>query len=273
MNSKKAISLLAIDVDGTLVNSDRQISNITRQAIQAAHRQGIKIIIATTRNHLDVQDLAQTLQIDDPIICANGAQVFASPTGDTWTNLAIPMAVARRLARLADKMGWEMVTTVDAVCYYKQRPGQSLGPIYDIDRIVATNEDGVVGDAIRMLVWQPEAILAFRELCEAELNDTCYTTTFYKPDGSLNSLGVFALGADKAQALKLVLAKLAIPTAEVMAIGDNDNDLPMFTQAGIKVAMGNGTQSLKDKADIIAPSNDEDGVAWAIREYILHKSP
>ncbi len=264
------ISLVAADADGTLLNSNSQISDISRQTIQEAHHKGIRIILATTRNRRDVEDFASTLEIDDPIICANGSQVFANPGGIAWASLAVPRTIALRLADFADEMNWEMVTTtVDATSFYKQRPGQSLGSIFGTDKIVATNTDGVVGDAIRILVWQPEAILAFRDKCEAEFSDSCYTTTYYKPDGSLNSLGVFAHGADKATAMQLVLAKLEIPVAEVMAVGDNDNDLPMFAQAGLKVAVGNGTQSLKDAADVIAPTNDEDGVAWAIRKYIL----
>ena len=134
---------------------------------------------------------------------------------------------------------------------------------------MATNADGVVGDAIRILVWQPEAIRAFREMCETEFSDSSYTTTFYKPDGSLNSLGVFAQGADKGHAMQLVLENLSIPVSEVMAVGDNDNDIPLFSRAGFKVAVSNGTQSLKDRADVIAPTNDEDGVAWAINKYVL----
>jgi hypothetical protein len=266
----KRITLVATDADGTLLGSDGQISSVSRQTIQEAHRRGIRIILATTRNQRDVQDFATTLEIDDPIICANGSQVFASPEGTIWANLTVPRTIALRLAHLADEMEWEMVTTVDTTSYYKQRPGQSLGSIFGTDRmIVATNSDGIVGDAIRILVWQPDAIRAFCEKCEAEFSDSCYTTTFYKPDGSLNSLGVFAHGADKGNAMQLVLSRLGIPVGEVMAVGDNDNDLPMFTQAGFKVAVSNGTQSLKDAADVIAPTNDEDGVGWAIRKYIL----
>ena len=80
-------------------------------------------------------------------------------------------------------------------------------------------------------------------------------------------LGIFGLEANKGNALGLVMQRLGVSQSEVMAIGDDINDLPMFSPARIKIAMGNAQPQLKEQATAIAPSNDEEGVAWALKEF------
>lgn len=264
-----SVTLIAADLDGTLLNSEGEISSGTLCAIRSAHENGIRVVLATTRNRGDVEDFADKLGIADPIICSNGTQVFDRPGGRCLSETTVPVRVVRALAELADAMDWGMVTTVEDTTYYRRRPGQSLGPTYKHDLVVASNAAGAVGDALRILVWQQDAIRAFRETCEAEFSGICYTTTFYDSAGVPKSLGVFPLGADKGTALSAVRGYLSIPIAEVLAIGDNENDIPMFGEAGVKVAVRNGTATLKRIADAIAPSNDEDGAAWAIRKHAL----
>mgnify|MGYP001107470574 FL=1 len=90
---------------------------------------------------------------------------------------------------------------------------------------------------------------------------------YYGPDGRITSLGVFAPGANKGDALDLVLHRLGITRRHVMVIGDNVNDIPMFTRAQISIAMGNAPEQVKQMATVIAPSNDDEGVAWALKEF------
>ena len=267
------ISLIATDLDGTLLTSDGQITPTTCAAVQAAQRQGIPVILATTRNLSEmVQEFCQTLAISDPIICTNGAHILASPQGPNWAYHSISREVAIEIARIADQGSWELSITVNSIKYMRQRPGQCLGPLSATVSIVATNAEGVIGDPIRIMVWNPVAIETLRLHCQTKLVDSCYAQTYYKPSGDVHSLGIFAQGADKCSALSLVLAKLGIAADSVLAIGDNDNDLPLFSLAGLKVAVDNATQSLKEQADIIAPSNDEDGVAWAIKRFVLKQA-
>ncbi len=263
------ISLIATDLDGTLLTSGGKIAPAARDSIRAARRTGVRVILSTTRNRDDVEDFADELGIADPIICSNGTQVFDSPRGRLLSEKEVPIDIVCALADLADGMDWGMATTVGDTTYYRQLPGQSLGRIFKNDLVVARNADGAKGGALRILVWEAEAIAAFRKTCEAQFGDVCYTTTFYSSSGAAKSLGVFPLGADKGFALATVLEELGIRSDRVMAVGDNENDIPMFRESGLKVAVANATESLKAIADVIAPSNDEDGVAWAIRKYAL----
>ncbi len=88
----------------------------------------------------------------------------------------------------------------------------------------------------------------------------CRADIFYEADGSYHSLEIFGPGADKGSALRFVLDRVGVQVKNVMAIGDNSNDLPMMRTAGVAVAMGNGTPEVKAAADMIAPTNDENGV-------------
>ena len=153
--------------------------------------------------------------------------------------------------------------------YFRQRPQQSLGQISANATIVKTNSAGIVGQPLRILMWHPDAIEFFRGFCNTELGDDCYTESYYNRAGEVESLGIFPAGADKGSALAFVLRKLDIASDAVLAIGDNDNDIPLFTQAGVKFAVGNGTVALKSHADVIAPDNDHDGVGWAIEQFVL----
>ena len=80
---------------------------------------------------------------------------------------------------------------------------------------------------------------------------------------------IFPVRADKGTALRLVAGKLDIPLGQVLAIGDNPNDMPMFAAAGTSVAMGNAPPEVKDSATVVGPTNDDEGVAWAVRRFVL----
>ncbi|MFU8796070.1 MAG: HAD family hydrolase [Dehalococcoidia bacterium] len=97
----------------------------------------------------------------------------------------------------------------------------------------------------------------------------CRPVTYYGSIGDVRSLGVFARGADKGTALQAVLTKVNVPIDCVMAIGDNNNDLPVFGFAGYRVAMGNATEDLKQAANIIAPANHEERVVWVLERYCV----
>jgi hypothetical protein len=175
------------------------------------------------------------------------------------------MEMALEIARLADARGWELSTSIGSVIYWRQRPGQPLGQI-DLHRtVVPTNTDGIVGKPELIMMWEAEAIEPLRSLCRKNSHQ-CYTETYFQPDGSFECLGVFPQRADKGQGLELVLERLGIGWEEVVAIGDNPNDIPMIRKAGVGVAMGNAPDEVKREAKLVAPSNDEEGVAWALEE-------
>jgi hydroxymethylpyrimidine pyrophosphatase-like HAD family hydrolase len=182
-----------------------------------------------------------------------------------WKSITFPREIGLEIAKLADANGWELCTTVGHATYFRQRPGQALGPFAPGRAIAATNSDAVMDDVTRILVMEPDAIKQIMALCESVFSDKCRIERYTGPDGK--SLGIFGLDANKGNALGLLLERLGISQSEVMAIGDDLNDLPLFSRARIKVAMGNAQAELKMQATAVAPSNDDEGVAWALKQF------
>jgi HAD superfamily hydrolase (TIGR01484 family) len=136
--------------------------------------------------------------------------------------------------------------------------------------VITHNVDALKEDAATCILnYQPDAIRELRSFCEQRYPNHTHLETYYYPDGRLKSLGFFAPGADKGTALSLLMDRLDIATEEVLAIGDNPNDLPMFACARVKVAMGNATGDVKHAATVIAPDHNDEGVAWAVERFVL----
>jgi len=261
------IELIAFDLDGTLLTSEGIPAPVGSQLLKEAAQKGLHVIPATSRALDSAQRFCQILEIDGPFICLNGARVQASAKGPIWSNLTFPKDIGIEIALLADNNGWELSTTVGDVTYWRQRLGQPLGPLSPTRAIVATNVDAIKDSPIRILVTDPEGINGIQSLCQSKFSDRCNTDVYHGPDGRITSLTVFALGANKGDALDLVLHHLGITRRRVMAIGDNVNDIPMFTRAQISIATFNAPEQVKQMATIVAPSNDDEGVAWALREF------
>ena len=256
MDGNRDIRLIFIDLDGTLLRNDGTPAPEGVRALRAAW--GFK----------------------DPVIRANGGTVLAAPGGSVWAAHTIPMPVARAVSRLADRNGWEVSATVGETTYFRRRPGQKLGPLARPAEggktteaaqqrliVVSTNQEALVGEPVRMLVTQPRAIEAVGELAKQFPCD-CRTEIYYRENGALHSLGIFARQADKGTALRLVAAKLGVQRSRTLAIGDNPNDVPMFTAAGASAATGNAPERVKRAATVVAPTNDEEGAAWAVHSFV-----
>jgi hypothetical protein len=103
---------------------------------------------------------------------------------------------------------------VGGMTYWRQRPGQALGPVAANIIVVASNLDGMVGDPVRILTWHPDAVEGVRLLCQAKLASHCYAEPHFRPDGTVHSLGIFALQGNKGTALDLALRRLELTGSE-----------------------------------------------------------
>lgn len=261
------IRLIAVDLDGTLLTSKSVMAPEGARLLKTAARDGIHVILVTGRIIHSVRDLCGSLDIASPVICNDGAQVYESLNGPVLAYISFPKEIGLEIARLADANGWELSTTIGPVTYYRQRLGQELGPLSAGRVVVATNSDAVTDNPTRILAFDPEAVKSILSLCNSKFSDRCRIETYHSKDGEINSVGVLAAGVNKGSALDSVLRRLKVSESEVMAIGDDLNDLPMFARSGISVAMSNAHEQLKKKATAVAPSNDEEGVAWALTRF------
>lgn len=264
-----SIALVAIDLDGTLLTSQKALAPQGASLLREAAHRGVHVILSTTRNPDTVGSYCRELQLNQPMICTNGAQVWGSPSGPVWAHHPLSRDLALSIARLADAHAWELSITAGSTTYWKQRPGQQVGEISPSRTIVGANADAVTGDVVRILAHQQEAIQGLQTLCQTQFVGQCHAELYCRPDGLVRSLGIFAPQANKGAALSLVCERLHIAPQHVMAIGDNPNDLKMRVCAKTFVAMANAPDLVKKCATAIAPSNDEEGVAWALQTFVV----
>lgn len=263
------IRLIAVDLDGTLLTSTGAPAPLGCRLLREAARQGVRVVLATARSAHYTRPFCQQLGITDPVINSNGAQIWATPGGPLWASHTIPRAAALEITREADENGWELSITVGEMTYWRMRESQAPGQISESRTLVETNTEALTGEPIRILAHQPEAIACLLDLCLTRLTLQCRTELYVTADGRAESLGIFPFAADKGTALRQVLDRLGLHPDQVMAIGDNNSDLPMFYNARVRVAMGNAPPNVKERATAIAPTNDDEGVAWALQQFLF----
>jgi Cof subfamily protein (haloacid dehalogenase superfamily) len=265
------IRLVAVDLDGTLLTSQGAPAPEGCRLLTRAAQQGVRVVLATARGAFYTRPFCRQLGISDPIINSNGAQIWATPEGPLWASHTIPRPAALVITREADLHGWDLSTTVGEMTFWHVREGQAPGQLSENRTLVETNTAALSGEPVRIIVHQPEAIACLLDLCLTRLARACRTELYVAPDGHAESLGIFPFAADKGTALRFVLDRLGIHPDQVMAIGDNNSDLPMFYTARVRVAMGNAPANVKERATAIAPTNDAEGVAWALQQFLFNE--
>ena len=261
--------LIAVDLDGTLLRSDRTVSPRTVYALSRARERGWHVVPVTARPPRFLRALASQHDIFDLAICCNGALVYDIVAGTLLEHAALDPAEALEIAaqlraRLPGvcfavetglRYGWDSV--------YAGMPGALLDP----DGITAEIDLLVREPVTKLIVRHPE--LAFERLLEDALGlglsgcEITYSTTEF--------IEISRRGVDKAAALVQTVARLGLSSAAVVAFGDMPNDLPMLRWADQSVAVANAHPAVLATADAITASNDDDGVA-AMLEHLLGSS-
>lgn len=267
------IRMIALDIDDTLLTSARQILPSTKSAVQDAVTRGIKVVLCTGRPLAGVQPFLDQLELtgdDQYVITYNGA-VTESLTG---------RVVAKHLL---DNAAYREITALGKQLHLPTNVLDEHSNIYTADRDVdwwiveqaAENEAGLL---IRDPADLPDdfAIAKGAFVGSQSLLDHAEAAVrkalgerFYVVRAGRNFLEVMDPQVNKGQALRDLAQILQLSTDEIMAVGDEGNDIAMFDVAGLPVAMGNGTAEAKAHAKVIAGTNDEGGLGEAIRRYAL----
>jgi Cof subfamily protein (haloacid dehalogenase superfamily) len=270
------IKLLIVDIDGTIAGQSNQVTPRVKQAIKAAQDQGVRVGIATGRMYKSALRFHHEIGADMPIIAYQGAWIQDPITGTTHRHFPVPVEIAAELidyfeqSHLLDKLS---IHVYRDDCLYVR----DINP--DTELYIGRSGIGVipVTDLRSVLIDRPTKILAMSEdtaliqdllldlrqrYSPAELHVTTSVPIF---------LETTQAGVNKGAAIDYVAQELLNITAEnVLAIGDNYNDVEMLAYAGIGVAMGNAPADVQSLADWVAPSIEADGVAVAIEKFILN---
>ncbi len=267
-----SIKLIAVDLDGTLLNAERQVCLAGLQALKRAEAAGIHIVVATARNAESTGKVVGGASFHGPVITSTGAVILKELNGEIWASHKVPRNVAHEIAAHADANQWGLSILADGVTHYSWDRATEL-KFMQRERntrvAVASGIEAVKNDVTQIIIRDAEVIPKMREHCQTEFAAHVRLQPFYHVDGSIEAMAILPKLANKGDALGYVADKLGIPHAAVLALGDNDSDIAMFEQAGVSACMGNGTDRARKAAQCVAPHHDEGGVAWAVNSLVF----
>lgn len=250
------IRLVAFDMDGTLLRSDGTVSERTMAALTECSRQGMQLVVATGRRLASARrSLPPELQ-DLPSVFLNGAHVYLN--GERIHHDPMPLDDARRLARLIEERYPHCILYADVDGrLYVNRPDD-----YPEARYVPSVHDMITEPPCKMVVTLGDSLPV--DVLQERLPPGCKLIA----TAGGRWAEVVAPGVSKAAGLDVLARRWGLTLANVIAFGDEMNDLEMVAETGIGVAMGNAVAEIKVVAARVAPSNDEDGLAVVLEALL-----
>lgn len=259
------IKLISLDLDGTLLDPKGQITAASREAIARAREAGLRVVINTGRPIQEGFFFAGDAGCDMLVSGAGGGLVADGKTGQTIRRWDVPEPSARRVMELC--LSWDVQLHIFAgneilINAETKRAMEAWYPFPAFHNAVIVTEDflGYMEEHSLPLVKIHGELGPVRPPVErlSAIPDVALTSS------SSHDFELTAGGAGKGQALAVIAAMYGIPLDQCAAVGDSENDLSVFQVVGAPIAMDNAPQIVKDAAVRIAPSNSEEGAAWAI---------
>lgn len=279
MNVSSEIKLIALDLDGTLLRVGGHVDPVDRDTLQQARRAGIAVAIATGRSVQDTLPYAQAAGGVDWIITENGARILSSD-GQTIYQRPMPQEAVTLLLQLCEDYSVEPSLYGDHIIWY----GAQCRQFHDNARKVMgrplplqlehfRHVDGSEGwhaltreRVYKAIVYGDAADL------DAWLTAMAKTGQFTSEPSifcGMKNIEINQRGTDKGKALLYLAAQLQLTREQVMACGDSDNDRAMLQDVGLGVAMANAPAHIRALADVVTDTNEQHGVAHAVRKYAL----
>lgn len=275
------IKVIIMDIDGTLLNSKKMITDKTKDALLKAQKNGVKLVLASGRPTKGLLKLGKELEMNQHhglFVSYNGSKVIDYETMETLFNKPLSIAEGKAVLEhlkkfnvypMIDKDNYMYVNNVYAspirwngksinIVEYESRNGSYLlcekedlteFLDYEVNKILTA------GDPFYLQNHYQEMMAPFKETLSC-----MFTADFY--------FEYTAKGIDKAKALNAVLKPMGYTQEQMIGFGDGMNDISMIQYTGIGVAMGNAVQKLKNVAQYVTASNDEEGVAKALYKYL-----
>ncbi|MFC3395002.1 pyridoxal phosphatase [Brenneria rubrifaciens] len=268
--------VIALDLDGTLLDRQKKILPESLTAIALARQQGIKVVIVTGRHHSAIHPFYQALQLDTPAICCNGTYVYHYQTGQISHANPLSAAQAKSVLGMLQTFDIHGLMYADDAMYYQYPTGhvtrtQAWGArLPELQRPSFQMVENLVQQADESAsIWKFATSHAdiptlnqFAGTVEKQLGLACEWSWQDQVD-------IAQTGNSKGKLLQQWLAEQGIGMKEVVAFGDNFNDLSMLEGAGLGVAMGNSADEIKAHADLVIGHNEEPGIAEVIHTRIL----
>lgn len=270
---RRSVRLIALDIDGTLLRPDKRLSRASLVAIRAAQRRGAKVVLATARPPRGTMPVYQTLGLDTPTINFNGAVIYDTHRRRAVRHLGLDGAIALRIILVARRLDPKVEVhahVLDRWCT-DRAPQELASAPGDGTRQFIPDFIGPVeaftSDTVTRILLCASTRYASEVADQVARRFAAHATCACTDDGMIL---VQHRKADKGDALRVLAAQMSLLPEQVMAIGDAANDVGMLRWAGIGVAMGNAWPAARRAADVVVPSNDDEGVAHAIERFVLN---
>ncbi|NQX46794.1 HAD family phosphatase [Paenibacillus tritici] len=285
--------LIALDMDGTLLNGEGEISKENKEAILHAQSLGHIVIIATGRSYMDAERQLRLADLECPVVSLNGAVV-------TLSDRSVAASTPLNKQDIIPALRWmNEIPELYYEVYTEDNVYVELDKRVQLEKLASLKEDEVPEELGWLLqamidqqfqqaavtyvenmeeIWSKEENLIYKTLVfslNRELLKEASTRFAAIPGliitaSHVNNIEINHTDANKGAGVSLLAARYGIPAAQVAVMGDSYNDLPMFEMAGYKIAMENAAPVLKQTADFITSSNTENGVAAGLR-HLLNK--
>lgn len=275
MNQK--IKLIALDLDGTLLTNEKKISPYTMEILEKAIEQGVIITIATGRPFMGIPEELRTFQGIQYAMSSNGAKIINVANGDIIMENLLPAELAMKMLEIGnhydalqevyfEDQGYVDEDKMKHLEKYHHNPNMweyfrtTRKQVPDIISLAKEKHQDM--DKVQMLF----ADLSERDAAWKEIEKVEGVT---QVDSLGYNIEINSAGVNKGAMLLELGAMLGIKREEIMACGDGQNDIAMVQMAGLGVAMGNAKDSVKKVADYVTDTNEEQGVAKAIKKFVL----
>jgi len=265
MRKAPRIDLIALDLDGTLLDERDGVSAANRQAIRAALDLGVRVVLVTGRGADAPARLVRELKLNLPAICAHGALTRDFLAGRTLGHIPVPYALARPLIEHAERH------RLDVAVYFEERFLCLAGTT-----VFMEDQRGLHWAEVPSLLEAVHAPPTFLRFLGQEAVESVRATFpdlplhfKYETWGEFQECAITSREATKERALQQLCADFQVPAERVLALGDSRNDVPMLQWAGVGLAMANALPEVREAVGRTTASCAQDGVAKAIETYVL----
>ena len=271
------IKLIALDLDGTTINSDKIISKRNREALQKAADMGVNIVIATGRPFCALPKDVFEMESVRYVLTSNGASITDIRENKTFYENCMSELATEKAVEILKEHDYIIECFVNGVAYidgpYYRMVEETGESFRDIEYILNTRQP--MDDIYQFMLDNKGHLeninVNFEDISEKpamkekllQIPEATITSSF------LHNLEIGGATTSKAEALTQMGKLLGVDRSEMMAIGDSPNDMAMLMACGLPVAVGNALDEVKAIAKYVAPTNDEDGVAVAVEKFVL----
>lgn len=271
------VKLIAVDMDGTLLRSDKTVSRRSAEALRSAIERGVILIPATGRVAYTVPKPVLGIRGVRYVVTSNGAMVKDLQEQKVLYRNLMTMQQAKELLELLDSYGLFAEAYCDGVSYSERGMldlAVKAGLPENVHRYIMESQrfvENLLGH-VSLQVLPPEKVNIpyVPEEMRAEIREKILSLPGLAVTSSgMENIEINAASCNKGDALKFLCTKLSVSPSQVMAIGDGDNDVSMLRYAGFAVAMENAVPSVKAAVNFVTGTNDRDGVAFAVEKFVL----